>query len=601
MPSFPSLTKLSAALMLPLCFWYAGACAPATAQGVAAQPNPSGEAGLTPLLPRGLRHGSTGVAAKPETADERLTALEQALERQNARLEELQKTIAEQQQTISQLAGRLAGTETANSTVATISARPLPGGDVRSVAVGPAQTAQSPASEDRLKKVEGRIAEIGAIKFSGDIRLRAESFFGLSNSLANGDNPAVLGNDLTPRHRMRLRARLQMRGVVNEEFDWGLRFATGSFADNISTNQTLTDFFNRKPFALDQAYITYKPRRAPGLRLQGGRFEPPWTFTEMTIDNDLMVDGFNESYVRSFKQSPLKDLTFVAWQLPLLERNSAFVRNANGTVNSTESRRGGRDLALYGGQVRARFEPNKEVALNLALADLYFSGTQFISPVQVFGGQLLLPLTFTIPANGATPAQTITTQVAIARDLLVAGNANLGLTTASNNAVNRDGRLASGYNLVDLLARLDLRRTSKRFPVALLFDLVTNTQVHDVVTVGPGGADLLLRNNERHGFWAEAQVGSTKARGDVLFDYTFLRIQKDAVLTPFNFSDITQQSDMRGHRFQFSYAADPRVTFSVTGIVTERPHGLLGPFAPTPAGSSNRATTRLQFDTVLKF
>jgi hypothetical protein len=58
---------------------------------------------------------------------------------------------------------------------------------------------------------------------------------------------------------------------------------------------------------------------------------------------------------------------------------------------------------------------------------------------------------------------------------------------------------------------------------------------------------------------------------------------------------------MRGHRFQFSYAADPRVTFSVTGIVTERPHGLLGTFAPTPAGSSNRATTRLQFDTVLKF
>jgi hypothetical protein len=55
------------------------------------------------------------------------------------------------------------------------------------------------------------------------------------------------------------------------------------------------------------------------------------------------------------------------------------------------------------------------------------------------------------------------------------------------------------------------------------------------------------------------------------------------------------------HCLQFSYAADPRVTFTVTGIVTERPNGLLGPFAATPAGSSNRATTRLQFDTVLKF
>ena len=151
-----------------------------------------------------------------------------------------------------------------------------------------------------------------------------------------------------------------------------------------------------------------------------------------------------------------------------------------------------------------------------------------------------------------------------------------------------------------MLARLDLK-TSKHFPVMLLFDFVTNTQAHDVVTAGPGGADLLLPNNEKHGFWGEVQVGQTKARGDMLFDYTFMRIQKDAVLTPFNFSDVTQQSDMRGHRFQFSYTADPRVTFTVTGIVTESPNGLLGPFATTPPGSFNRATKRLQFDTVLKF
>jgi hypothetical protein len=276
------------------------------------------------------------------------------------------------------------------------------------------------------------------------------------------------------------------------------------------------------------------------------------------------------------------------------------VRNSNGTVNIDQSRRGGRDLALYGGQVRARLEPSPKVALNLSIADLYFSGTQFISPVQVFGSQLLLPVTFTIPASGTTPAQTITTQVSISRDLLVAGNGNLGLTNASNNATNRDGRLASGYNLVDMLARLELKH-SKRFPVTLLFNFVTNTQTHDVVTAGPGGADLLLPNNEKHGYWAEVQVGSTKARGDMLFGYTFLRIQKDAVLTPFNFSDVTQQSDMRGHRFQFSYTADPRVTFTVTGIVTERPNGVLGAFGTTPPGSLNRATSRVQFDTVLKF
>jgi hypothetical protein len=523
------------------------------------------------------------------STEERLNALERALEQQNEKLDQLQKIIVEQQQTIHALASRVGNDHDSSASPAPLAA---------SVVV-PSQPPQ-PAIEDRLKKVEARVSEIGAIKISGDLRLRAESFFGLSNSLTNGDNPAVFGNELSSRHRMRVRARLQMRGSVNDEFDWGLRLATGSFADNISTNQTLTDFFNRKPFALDQAFVTYKPKRAPGLRLQGGKFEPPWTFTEMTIDNDLMVDGFNESYSRGFKKSTLKDLTFVAFELPFLERNSAFVRNSNGTVNIDQSRRGGRDLALYGGQIRARLEPNAKVALNLSVADLYFSGTQFISPVQVFGNQLLLPVTFTIPASGTTPAQTITTQVSISRDLLVAGNGNLGLTNASNNATNRDGRLASGYNLVDMLARLDLKN-SKRFPVTLIFNFVTNTQTHDVVTAGPGGADLLLPNNEKHAFWGQVQVGSTKARGDMLFDYSFLRIQKDAVLTPFNFSDVTQQSDMRGHKFSFSYAADPRVTLTATGIVTERPNGLFGPFVPTPPGSLNRSTFRLQFDTVLKF
>src|SRR6185295_4526662 len=137
--------------------------------------------------------------------------------------------------------------------VTTVATNAAPAASAVDVSTSP----QTPTVEDRLKKVETRVSEIGAIKFSGDIRLRSESFFGQQNILANGDNPGVLGNELTPRHRMRLRARLQMRGSITDEFDWGLRFSTGSFADNISTNQTMTDFFNRKPFGVDQAFISY--------------------------------------------------------------------------------------------------------------------------------------------------------------------------------------------------------------------------------------------------------------------------------------------------------------------------------------------------------
>jgi hypothetical protein len=537
----------------------------------------------------------TGSEGKPEEKTksdaERIAALEDALRRQNEQLEQLRTTLAEQVRLLNGL-NAPANNGSADSSLA----RPAV------IAVN-----SSPQANDRLTAVEAQAKktsealskQLGSLTFSGDFRLRLESFFGQANTLANAANPTVLGNELTPRFRPRIRLRLGIRGQINDEFDWGMRLATGSFADNASTNQTLTDFFNRKPFALDQAYVNYKPKAVPGLRIQGGRFESPWAYTEMVFDSDLQFEGLNESYSRDFK-GKFKNLTLVAWQLPFLERNSAFVRNADGTVNVEESRRGGRDLALYGAQVRTRIDPSDKVSLTLSAADHYFSGTQFISPVQVFGSTLQLPVTFTIPASGTTPAQTITTQVSIPRDLLVAGNGNLGVTTASNNATNRDGRLSSAFNLIDLIARLDLKHSS-RFPVSLLFDFVTNTQAHDIVTAGPGGTNLILPNNENKGFWGEIQVGKTRERGDLQLGYTFMRIQKDAVLTPFNFSDITQQSDMRGHRFNFAYAIDPRVIFSVTGIVTERASGLRGPFGVTPPGSIDRNTTRFQFDTLFKF
>ena len=533
------------------------------------------------------------------TDAERIAALEEALRIQHDQLEQLRASIVEQSRVLNELRALAK--------------------DGQSQIVTPAQlvasssskteniTSASPQANDRLTAVElqakktseALLKQLGSISFSGDLRLRFESIFGQSNSLVNAANPTVFGNELTPRFRPRIRLRLNLRGQINDEFDWGMRLSTGSLADSISTNQTFTDFFNRKPFGLDQAYVNYRPKAVRGLRIQGGRFDSPWFSTEMTFDNDLQYEGINESYSRDFKGT-FKNLTLVAWQLPLLERNSAFVRNADGTVNVDQSHRGGRDLALYGGQARVRIDPSEKVSLTLSAADHYFSGTQFISPIQVFGSSLQLPVTFTIPASGSTPAQTITTQVSIPRDLLVAGNGNLGLTTASNNATNRDGRLSSGFNLVDLIARVDLKH-SKRFPVMLLFDFVTNTQTHDVVVAGPGGANLAIPNHENHGFWGEIQVGATRERGDFQLGYTFMRIEKDAVLTPFNFSDVTQQSDMRGHRFNFAYAVDPRVTFALTGIITERPTGLLGAFSNTPPGSLNRNTTRFQFDTLFRF
>ncbi|HVF26812.1 MAG TPA: putative porin [Pyrinomonadaceae bacterium] len=585
-------------------FFICCSASPAFAQSPAARVDGSSDEALPATA-------STGGDADTSEMDE----VRRQLREQRDEIERLRAELVEQMRLISELRDARGEGHERVTLSPTNTAQPVSLATARTTVARQTPPQSNAPNDPKKTQVEERIAgveaqakrtseavtkQLGSISFSGDIRLRYESFYGLLNAQPNAANPSIVGNELSPRHRGRVRARLAVRGQINKEFEWGLRLATGSFADDISSNQTLTDFYNRKPFTVDQAFVTYRPARVSGLRLQGGKFETPWLSTEMTFDQDLQMEGINESYSRDFKNSALENLTFVAWQLPFLERNSAFVRNPNGTVNVEQSRRGGRDLALYGAQLQARLQPAAKTALTLSAANHYFSGTQFITPIQFFGNQLQLPVTVTIPATATTPAQTLTGQATIARDLLVSGNGNLGLTTATNNAVNADGRLASGFNLVDLLGRIELTH-SARFPVTLLFNFVTNTQARDVVATGAGGSTVRFANHENNGYWAEIQAGKTRERGDFLLGYTLMRIEKDAVLTPFNISDVGQQSDMRVQRFAFAYAADPRVTLSLTGIVTSLPNGLRGVFGATPPGSLDRPNTRLQMDTIFRF
>lgn len=593
----------------------AGACAQSSAPPQNANP------ATTPDAPARNAAAGLGASGSLFVFDE----MRQQLREQREQIDELRAALKEQSRLIGELRARVEHAEqraTQGPLVVREAAYARGAGEAEAAARASdgaseaAASAQNSEMEKRVTRVEEQskktgeavAKQLGSLTFSGDLRFRYESFYGQQNALASSDNPAALGNPLSTRQRLRLRARFGVKGKITDEFEWGLRLATGSFADMVSTNQTLTDFFTRKPFALDQAYITYKPKALPGFQVQAGKFDTPWTRTELTWDNDISTEGLSESYTRAFKDSTFKNFALVAWQLPMLERNAAFVLGADGHVDLNASARAGRDLALYGAQARTEIAPSKNVSLRFSASDLYFSGTQFITPAQVFGANIQFPVTFTIPASGTTPARTVTTQVSISRDLLVAGNANLGLSVASTNAVNRDGHLSSGYNLVDLIARADLTH-SKRWPVMLLFDFVDNTQTHDVVTAGPTGADGLLPNHEGKGFWAEFQAGKDLLRlpvdkimrGDVMLNYTFMRIEKDAVLSPFNGSDLGQSTDARVHRFIVGYALDPRVQLTLTGFFTQRPNGLLGPFAQTPPGSLNRTATRLQLDTILRF
>src|SRR5260221_9765857 len=92
---------------------------------------------------------------------DRVNVLEESLRVQNAKLEAMEKVIAEQQRMINALLDESANSRPSNANAAHPSA---------STAAGPQPEAQAqtPSLDDRLKKVEGQVAKAGPFRLSGD-------------------------------------------------------------------------------------------------------------------------------------------------------------------------------------------------------------------------------------------------------------------------------------------------------------------------------------------------------------------------------------------------------------------------------------------------
>jgi hypothetical protein len=375
---------------------------------------------------------------------------------------------------------------------------------------------------------------LSAIRFSGDLRFRFESF----------DNQGF-DNALEPpgRRRLRIRARLALDGALGKNFDWGLKLATGIFTDPITTNQTLTDFFERKPFALERAFLRYDSKTETiGVELIAGKFEPPYRRTQMVWDDDVNVEGAAESVYFNSK-SALRRFKFVAFQLPF---NEAAV---------------GKDGLLLGGQAQTDWQLSKVVSANVNVGYYAWQRPDQIviglgaAQTQVNGGLF----------NGA--------------GLTGAQNGVLGTT---NRVIRNDQGIATGFvagfHLLDVLTNVSWQ--AGKYPITLTFDYVRNMtgRVSD----------------EKNGVWIGGQIGQPKERGDWLVNYYFARIEQDAVLVPFNFSDILA-SNSRVHMASFGYQIAPAVMLQWTGLFSQRVNTL------TPNPAENRFLIRQQFDVIYRF
>ena len=101
-------------------------------------------------------------------------------------------------------------------------------------------------------------------------------------------------------------------------------------------------------------------------------------------------------------------------------------------------------------------------------------------------------------------------------------------------------------------------------------------------------------SDEKDGWWAGVRVGQTREKGDWMFGYDFTRIEQDAVLVPFNFSDILS-SNSRAHMPMVGYQIANGVMLQWSGLFSQRVNKIIvtSPF--------DRYLNRQQFDVIYKF
>ncbi len=379
------------------------------------------------------------------------------------------------------------------------------------------------------KSNDAKVKQVGNFNFGGDIRVRYEPF---------------IQEGAVTRNRERIRARFNMTGKLSDEISGGLSLATGSLDDPISTNQTLTGFFNRKNFGIDKAFVTYKPKALPFLKLEAGKFAYPWYRTPLTFDSDVNPEGFAETLSFDLPSSFFKNITLVGFQLP---------------INETSS---GHDSFVLGGQVQTQFRLSSRARLALYGAGININRADPIA-VSVANGSLKPSLP----------------------------NSNTYRYGASGAVVG----YATKFAYLDTILKLEVD-THPRFPTTIQFNFVNNTR----------------GSRERSAYWADVSFGRQKEVGDLQLGYSFVLIEKDAVIGAWNESDLRSSTNVRNHRVSLGYLFKGNFTGQFTAWIGRLnnpwdnvsliPSGVRGKCAGGfSAACEDPYLKRLQFDVIYKF
>ncbi|MDR3763228.1 MAG: putative porin [Acidobacteriota bacterium] len=453
--------------------------------------------------------------------------LEQQLQQNSMQLQDTQGKLATTEKTAADAQAKAAVAEEQDVKVKKVEADLA---DVRTTLTSSALQTQD--EQKRTAAVEGLLSRF---RMSGDIRLRYENFTQAKNDSANAAKTDF------ERNRPRVRVRFAIDGKLNQNFVGGFALATGAINDPTSPNQTLGDSMTRKAINIDRGYITYHSSALKGLSITGGKWAFNWQKTNQTFDPDINPDGFNERYSRDLNSPVFKNITLHASQLFLNEKNSTTTGG-----NRDES------WALVGG-VQAKLQLGKYWAMTPS-----WDMVGFLNPNYVVNGASTTANAGTTPNWGGNLAPTN-----------ASGFAPNGMTNCVTTKVQYGSSapaLCSDFLYNDIIVNNTIKTAKANLPVNVMFEFEQNLGAN-ASTGGLSGttAKTAAENKKRNTLIVlDASVGQQKAKGDFQVGYSFIRSEQDAVLASFAESDQFQPTNALNHKLYFNYRIANNTTLAYT-------------------------------------
>jgi hypothetical protein len=505
-----------------------------------------------------------------QQVQQREAAFQQAQQQSQQQLQQAQSAASEAQSKVAALESSTTAEKTSVDQLSTNVA------DLKTTVTNAAVSTQQ--EQKRVSALEG---VLGRFRFNGDIRVRGESLF----QSYDGCKACL------DRNRARVRVRFGFDGKLNEDFTGGVALATGSLGDPTTTNETFTNFFDRKTIGLDRGYITFNPAAHKWLWLTGGKFPYQWQRTQVTGDPDINPEGFNEKFSFDFNSGVVKNFTAQAMQVILNENNSSSVLR-------------GADAFMVGGQVSSKLDlgfmtstPSIAV-MNFRNTDEILNASAFAVQATNTGTSSTAPVVVTgLPVPGEGPGCSALSGLPTVAPCAFAPN---GMTNATFLGPDGKPHLASKFLYGDIVVNNQVKTGIARLPFNLLLEAEQNLRAagHPLGTDGKVRTDL---GRQSHTYLIDASFGQTKNKNDVQVGYAFLRQEQDAVLASFAESDQRAPTNIVQHRVYGLWKLRPNTVASYTlwmgrTLNPSLQHAVVAPGWTTAVGPNEPILKRMQFD-----